>query len=49
MGLGGRTLTPADALSLMVEESNLIKRPLMISGRTIFAGFDRDRYRELLK
>jgi arsenate reductase-like glutaredoxin family protein len=25
------------------------KRPLLISGRTIIAGFDRDRYRELLK
>jgi len=49
MGLGGRTLTPADALNLMVEESNLIKRPLLISGRTIIAGFDRDRYRAALK
>jgi arsenate reductase len=48
MGLGGKTLTPAEALALMVEESNLIKRPLLISGRTIIAGFDRERYREAL-
>jgi arsenate reductase-like glutaredoxin family protein len=49
MGLRGKTLTAADALRLMTEEPNLIKRPLVVSGRTIIAGFDRDRYRETLK
>ena len=47
--VSGKTLTESDALRLMSQESNLIKRPLLISGRTIIAGFDRDRYRELLK
>ncbi len=47
--LGGKTLTAEQALGLMAEESNLLKRPLLISGRLIIAGFDRDRYRELLK
>jgi arsenate reductase-like glutaredoxin family protein len=49
MGLRGKTLTSAAALRLMTEEPNLIKRPLVILGRTIIAGFDRDRYREALK
>jgi arsenate reductase-like glutaredoxin family protein len=49
MGLRGKTLTPEDALKLMAEEPNLLKRPLVIAGRTIVAGFDRDRLREILK
>jgi arsenate reductase-like glutaredoxin family protein len=48
MHLAGKTLSPADALRLMTEESNLIKRPIVISGHTIIAGFDLNRYRELL-
>jgi arsenate reductase-like glutaredoxin family protein len=49
MGLRGKTLTAADALKLMAEEPNLIKRPLVIVGSTTVAGFDRDRYRAALK
>ena len=49
MGLRGKTLTPAGALKLMAEEPNLLKRPLVIAGRKMVAGFDRDRLRELLK
>ncbi len=49
MGLRGKTLTPEDALKLMAEEPNLLKRPLIIAGRTMIAGFDRDRLREALK
>jgi len=49
MGLRGKTLTPQDALRLMAEEPNLIKRPLVIAGHTIVAGFDRDRLRAVLK
>jgi Spx/MgsR family transcriptional regulator len=45
MGLSGKTLSPADALRLMTQDSNLIKRPIVISGRTMIAGFDRERYR----
>jgi len=49
MGLRGKTLTPEDALRLMAEQPNLLKRPLTIAGRKIVAGFDRDRLREMLK
>lgn len=48
MGLKGKTLTAAEALKLMVEEPNLIKRPLVIAGKTIIAGFDRERLRGAL-
>ena len=48
-GLTGKQLTPDQALSLMAEEPNLIKRPLLIAGREIVAGFDRDRMRAAVK
>ena len=48
MGLKGKTLTAAQALKLMSDEPNLIKRPLVITGKTIIAGFDRDRFRSEL-
>jgi arsenate reductase-like glutaredoxin family protein len=48
MGLKGGTLTEAQALKLMAEEPNLIKRPLIIAGKAIIAGFDRERLREKL-
>ena len=46
LNLKGKTLTPEQALKLMVQEPNLIKRPLTIAGRKIVAGFDRDRLRQ---
>jgi arsenate reductase-like glutaredoxin family protein len=48
MGLKGKPLTPEQALTLMSEQPNLIKRPLTIAGRTIVAGFDRDALRSAL-
>jgi arsenate reductase (glutaredoxin) len=48
MGLKGKTLTADQALKLMVQEPNLIKRPLVIAGNVLIAGFDRDRLRATL-
>ena len=48
MGLKGRKLTTAAALSLMAKEPNLIKRPLVVAGGEIVAGFDRERLSALL-
>jgi regulatory protein spx len=48
MGLKGKTLTADQALKLMVQEPNLIKRPLVIAGNVLIAGFDRDRLRAAL-
>jgi len=48
LGLRGRKLTAAEALALMAKEPNLIKRPLVVAGGEIVAGFDRERLRALL-
>jgi regulatory protein spx len=48
MGLKDRKLTAAEALALMAKEPNLIKRPLVVAGGEIVAGFDRERLRTLL-
>jgi Spx/MgsR family transcriptional regulator len=48
MGLKGKNLTRADALALMEKEPNLIKRPIVLAGSEIVAGFDRERLRALL-
>ena len=49
MGLAGKTLSRGQAIALMVKEPNLIKRPLVIAGKQMIAGFDRDRLRAALK
>ena len=48
MRLKDRKLTAAEALALMAREPNLIKRPLVVAGGEVVAGFDRDRLRALL-
>jgi arsenate reductase len=49
MGLAGKSLTPEQALALMAKEPNLIKRPIVVTGKQIIAGFDRVRLRAALK
>jgi arsenate reductase-like glutaredoxin family protein len=49
MGLAGKSLTPAQAIKLMAQEPNLIKRPIVVVGKEMIAGFDRDRLRAALK
>jgi arsenate reductase-like glutaredoxin family protein len=49
MGLAGKSLTPDQALALMAKEPNLIKRPIVVAGKEMIAGFDRDRLRAALK
>ncbi len=49
IGLAGKSLTPEQALALMAKEPNLIKRPIVVTGKEIIAGFDRDRLRAALK
>jgi arsenate reductase-like glutaredoxin family protein len=48
MGLRDRKLTAAESLALMAKDPNLIKRPLVVAGGEIVAGFDRERLRALL-
>jgi arsenate reductase (glutaredoxin) len=49
MGLAGKSLTAAQALALMAKEPNLIKRPIVVAGKKMIAGFDRERLRAALK
>jgi arsenate reductase-like glutaredoxin family protein len=49
MGLAGKTLSAAEAIKLMAKEPNLIKRPIVIAGKEMIAGFDRDRIRAAVK
>lgn len=49
MGLAGKSLTPDDAIALMAKDPNLLKRPLVIAGKEIIAGFDRERLSQLGK
>jgi len=48
MGLQGKTLTADQAIKLMAQEPNLIKRPLTIVGGEMIAGFDRERLKQVL-
>jgi arsenate reductase-like glutaredoxin family protein len=49
MGLGGKNLTQSETIKLMAKEPNLIKRPIVIAGKEMIAGFDRDRIRASVK
>ncbi len=49
MGLAGKPLTQEQAFALMAKEPNLIKRPIVVAGREMIAGFDRDRLRAVVK
>jgi arsenate reductase-like glutaredoxin family protein len=49
MDLAGKSITADQAISLMAKDPNLIKRPLVIAGKQMIAGFDRDQLRTALK
>jgi arsenate reductase len=49
MGLAGKTLSAQQAIAVMAKEPNLIKRPIVVAGKQIIAGFDRDHLRAALK
>ena len=47
--LGSRKLTKKQAIDLMMEEPNLIRRPLVIRARKAVFGYKPDEYDALLK
>ena len=49
MGLAKKELSASEAIKLMAQDPNLIKRPLVIARKTVIAGFDRDRLRAAFK
>ena len=48
LNLGARKLTKKEAIDLMMSEPNLIRRPLVVAGRTAVFGFDADAYDKLI-
>ena len=46
-GLDVTRMTKKQAIDLMLEEPNLMKRPLVLSGRKAVFGFDIDKYEGL--
>ena len=46
-GLDVNKLTKKQAIDLMLEEPNLMRRPLLLAGRKALFGFDAARYEEL--
>ncbi len=49
LNLGEKKPSAAEAVKLMATDPNLLKRPLVIAGKTVIAGFDRDRLRATFK
>lgn len=47
----GRPLpsSKSEAIDLMLEQPNLIKRPILIKGSRVLFGFDKDEYRKAFK
>ena len=46
-GLDVTRMTKKQAIELMLEEPNLIRRPLVLSGRKAVFGFDAEKYEDL--
>jgi Spx/MgsR family transcriptional regulator len=46
-GLDVNKLTKKQAIDLMLEEPNLMRRPLVLAGRKAVFGYDLDKYEEL--
>ena len=38
-----------EAIALMLEQPNVIKRPILVKGPRVIFGFDKDEYRQALK
>lgn len=49
LGLKGRTLSKAEAIALMVQDNNLLKRPILVHPRGVIIGFDRAAYETLAR
>lgn len=49
LGLKDRTLTKAEAIALMVQDNNLLKRPILVHPKGVIIGFDRAAYDTLAR
>ncbi|MBS1767454.1 MAG: Spx/MgsR family RNA polymerase-binding regulatory protein [Acidobacteria bacterium] len=44
LGLKDKKLSKAEAIALMVQDNNLLKRPILVHPKGVIIGFDRDAY-----
>ena len=44
LGLGQRKLTKREAIDLMMTDVNLLRRPVVVKGRTVVFGYDEEAY-----
>ena len=49
LGLKDRTLSKAEAITLMVEDNNLLKRPILVHAKGVIIGFDKAAYEHLAR
>ena len=49
LGLKDKKLTKAEAIALMVEDNNLLKRPILVHPKGTVIGFDEEAYEALAK
>jgi arsenate reductase len=48
LGLDGRQLTKAEAIALIVQDNNLLKRPILVHAKGVIIGFDASAYATLV-
>lgn len=48
LGLKDRQLTKAEAIALMMQDNNLLKRPILVHPRGVIIGFDSIAYEKLV-
>ncbi|MDR3683612.1 MAG: ArsC/Spx/MgsR family protein [Geothrix sp.] len=48
LGLKDRRLTQAEAIALMVQDNNLLKRPILVHPKGVIIGFDASAYEKLV-
>jgi len=48
LGLKGRQLTKAEVIALMVQDNNLLKRPILVHPKGVIIGFDSVAYEKLV-
>ncbi|MCA9752928.1 MAG: hypothetical protein KC591_12105 [Gemmatimonadetes bacterium] len=46
-GLAGRKISKSEAIGLMMEDVNFLKRPILVRGARYVFGFDEDAIRQL--
>ncbi|HET6329849.1 MAG TPA: ArsC/Spx/MgsR family protein [Holophagaceae bacterium] len=49
LGLKDRRLSKAEAIALMVEDNNLLKRPILVHAKGVIIGFDKAAYEQLAR